>query len=90
MSKTKVLGKRTKQPKKSAGKSLRKPITNSGELHPRRKRRARPGAVALREIRKFQKSSDLLLRKLPFQRLVRSITYDEETEGGLGHTDIRF
>jgi histone H3 len=29
--------------------------------------------VALREIRKYQKSTDLLIRKLPFQRLVREI-----------------
>jgi histone H3 len=35
--------------------------------------RYRPGTVALREIRKYQKSTDLLLRKLPFQRLVREI-----------------
>ena len=28
----------------------------------------------MREIRKFQKSTDLLIRKLPFQRLVREIT----------------
>ena len=32
-----------------------------------------PGTVALREIRKYQKSTELLLRKLPFQRLVREI-----------------
>lgn len=35
--------------------------------------RFKPGTVALREIRKFQKSTDLLIRKLPFQRLVREI-----------------
>ena len=35
--------------------------------------RFRPGTVALREIRKFQKSTELLIRKLPFQRLVREI-----------------
>ena len=35
--------------------------------------RFRPGTVALREIRKYQKSSDLLVKKLPFQRLVREI-----------------
>lgn len=29
-----------------------------------------PGTVALREIRKYQKSTELLIRKLPFQRLV--------------------
>ena len=36
-------------------------------------RRYKPGLVALREIRKLQKSTDLLLRKLPFQRLVKDI-----------------
>ena len=30
----------------------------------------RPGTVALREIRRYQKSTELLIRKLPFQRLV--------------------
>ena len=33
----------------------------------------RPGTVALREIRKYQKSTDLLIRKLPFQRLAREL-----------------
>lgn len=37
----------------------------------RKKPRYRPGTVALREIRKYQKSTDLLLRKLPFARIVR-------------------
>jgi histone H3 len=36
--------------------------------------RYRPGTVALREIRRFQKTTDLLIRKAPFQRLVREIT----------------
>lgn len=38
-----------------------------------RKHRYRPGVVALREIRKYQKSTNLLIRKLPFMRLVREI-----------------
>ena len=42
----------------------------------RRKRRFRPGTVALREIRTYQKSTELLIRKIPFQRLVRQIVYD--------------
>ncbi|MDC0366876.1 NFYB/HAP3 family transcription factor subunit [bacterium] len=37
----------------------------------KQKRRLRPGTRALREIRRFQKSTDLLLRRLPFQRSVR-------------------
>ena len=35
--------------------------------------RYRPGTVALREIRRFQKTTELLIRKAPFQRLVREI-----------------
>lgn len=39
---------------------------------PRKPFRYRPGTRALKEIRKFQKSTDLLVRKLPFARLVRA------------------
>ena len=39
----------------------------------RKPRRWRSGTVALREIRKCQKSTELLIRKLPFQRLLREI-----------------
>ena len=42
----------------------------------RKPHRYRPGTVALREIRKYQKSTDLLIRKLPFSRLVREIAED--------------
>ena len=38
-----------------------------------------PGVIALREIRHYQKSSALLIRNLPFQRLVREITQDFKT-----------
>jgi len=38
-----------------------------------RKPKYRPGELALREIRKYQKSTELLIRKLPFQRVVREI-----------------
>lgn len=40
----------------------------------------RPGTVALREIRKFQKSTELLIGKMPFQRLVREIAQDFKTD----------
>ena len=56
---------------KAARKSA--PNTTGGVKKPHR---FRPGTVALREIRKFQKSTDLLLRKAPFQRLVREISQD--------------
>jgi histone H3 len=42
----------------------------------KRPHRYRPGTVALRQIRKYQKTTDLLIRKLPFQRLVREIAQD--------------
>ncbi|CAG7730179.1 unnamed protein product [Allacma fusca] len=42
--------------------------------------RYRPGTVALREIRRYQKSTELLIRKLPFQRLVREIAQDYKHE----------
>ena len=41
----------------------------------RKPRRFRPGTVALREIMRYQKSTELLIRKLPFQRLVREVVY---------------
>ena len=53
-----------KQAKKAA------PVAAGGVKKPHR---FRPGTVALREIRRFQKSTELLIRKLPFQRLVREI-----------------
>ena len=42
--------------------------------------RLRPGTLALREIRKYQRSTELLLRKAPFQRLVRSIAHEFRPE----------
>jgi histone H3 len=42
--------------------------------------RYRPGTVALREIRRFQKSTELLMRKLPFSRLVREIAQDFKSD----------
>ena len=46
----------------------------------KRVHRFRPGTVALREIRKFQKSTELLIRKLPFQRLVREIAQEYKSD----------
>jgi len=43
----------------------------SGPSQPRRQRKARPGVAALREIRFYQRSTENLLPKKPFQRLVR-------------------
>ena len=40
--------------------------------------RFRPGTVALKEIRRYQKSTELFIRKLPFQRLVQEIAGDHK------------
>nr|XP_033503564.1 histone H3-like centromeric protein A isoform X1 [Epinephelus lanceolatus]XP_033503565.1 histone H3-like centromeric protein A isoform X1 [Epinephelus lanceolatus] len=50
----------------------RREVSKEPPLTPR-KRRFRPGTKALMEIRKYQKSTDLLLRKGPFSRLVREV-----------------
>jgi histone H3 len=63
-----------------ATKAARKANPSIGGLK-KKPHRYRPGTVALREIRKYQKSTDLLIRKIPFQRLVREITQDFNTNG---------
>ena len=42
--------------------------------------RYRPGTVALREIRKYKTSTELLIRKRPFARLVREIAQDYKSD----------
>lgn len=46
----------------------------------KRQHRYKPGTVALREIRRYQKGHDLLIRKLPFQRLVRELAQDFKSD----------
>ena len=58
----KLIGDGKKSKKHGTGK-VRKPY------------RYRPGTVALRQIQKYQKSTELLIRKIPFQRLVREVVY---------------
>ncbi len=71
-----------KAPRKPlASKSARKSAPSTGSI--KKPHRYRPGTVALREIRRYQKSTELLLRKLPFQRLVREIAQDF-------HSDLKF
>ena len=68
-----------KAPRKQlAVKAARKTAPVVGGV--RRPHRYRPGTVALREIRKYQKSTELLIRKLPFQRLVRELACDFMTD----------
>ncbi|KAJ7856982.1 histone-fold-containing protein [Mycena olivaceomarginata] len=77
---------RTKQTARQStgGKAPRKQLMNkSGKSATgavKKPHRFRPGTVALRQIRKYQKSTELLIRKLPFQRLVREISQDFKTD----------
>jgi histone H3/H4 len=70
--------------KLSSGKSYPPTAKVSGgsdDERPKKKaHRFRPGTVALREIRRYQKSTELLIRKLPFQRLVREISQDYKSD----------
>ena len=68
-----------KSPRRYIGnKTARKSAPISRKL--KKPHRFRPGTVALREIRKYQKSTELLIRKLPFQRLVREISQNYKSE----------
>jgi histone H3 len=58
-------------------KPAEKPAETGGIKKPHR---FRAGTVALREIRRYQKSTELLIRRLPFQRLVREVAQDFKTD----------
>lgn len=81
MARTKTTARKSqiKKPRKQmvARKTAAKTKTSGGVKKPHK---YRPGTVALREIRKYQKSTDLLLRKLPFQRIVKSIAQESKQE----------
>ena len=85
MARTKQTARRStggKAPRKQlATKAAKKKAPSTGGV--KKPHRYRPGTVALREIRRYQKSGELLIRKLPFQRLVREISQDFKS-------DIRF
>jgi histone H3 len=64
-----------KAPRKELARAAaRKSAPSTGGV--KKPHRFRPGTVALREIRRYQKSTELLIRKLPFQRLVREVAQD--------------
>ncbi|KAL8413860.1 hypothetical protein RB594_005193 [Gaeumannomyces avenae] len=68
-----------KAPRKQlASKAARKSAPSTGGV--KKPHRYKPGTVALREIRRYQKSTELLIRKLPFQRLVREIAQDFKSD----------
>ena len=70
------------QTRKNAAKAAAAAQKNLGNFQTgglKKPMRYRPGTVALREIRRYQKTTELLIRKLPFSRLVREIAQDFKT-----------
>lgn len=62
-----------KKPRQVCKKTIRREA-----LVPLKTHRFKQGTVALRQIRRYQKSHELLLRRLPFIRLVREIAQEED------------
>ena len=68
-----------KAPRKQiASKAARKTAPSMGGI--KKPHRYRPGTVALREIKRYQKSTELLIRKLPFQRVVREVAQEYKSD----------
>ena len=63
-----------------ANQAQRKNLGNLRTGGVKKPMRWRPGTVALREIRRYQKTTELLIRKLPFNRLVREVAQDFKTD----------
>ena len=80
--------------KKALEEAARKAAAKKGEAARKaggvKKRRFRSGTVALKQIRQYQKSTELLIRKLPFQRVVREIANDIKIVPGHMIGKIRF
>ncbi|EGN96296.1 hypothetical protein SERLA73DRAFT_185971 [Serpula lacrymans var. lacrymans S7.3] len=67
-----------KESRKKTGRLM--PKTTMSSQGVKKPHRFRPGTVALREIRRYQKTTELLIRKLPFQRLVRELAQEIKSE----------
>jgi histone H3 len=91
MARTKQQARKSRNPRKSqiarksaGGKAPRsQPARWNGPASgtkAKKQHRYRPGTVALREIRKYQKTTELLIRRAPFQRLVREIAQEFKTD----------
>ena len=70
--------KREEKRKKAAARMAKKSGQKAPKGGVKKHYRYWPGTVALKQIRRYQKSTELLIRKLPFQRLVREIASDSE------------
>ena len=74
MARTKHTARKDEVGKKRSAFAKKQPRSQSGKSSAQHQpHRYWPGTVALREVQKYQKSTELLIRKLPFQRLVHEI-----------------
>lgn len=60
---------------------FRKKQLHTFEDHEKKRRRRKPGTVAIRQIKYYQKTTDLLIRLLPFERLVKEIADNLSIDG---------
>ena len=73
-----LVEKREEKRKKAAARMAKKSGQKAPKGGVKKRYRYRPGTVALKQIRQYQKTTELLIRKLPFQWLVREIARDSE------------
>ena len=74
MARTKRTARKDEVGKKRSAFVKKQPKSQTGQASAQQQpHRYWPGTVVLREIRRYQKSTELLIRKLPFQHLVRKI-----------------
>lgn len=78
MPKSKVAAKAkaaTKMPTKHKdSKAIKKTAPAEGGMKDKRRKGFKPGTVTLREVKRYQKTVNMLLPRAPFQRLVKEIT----------------
>merc|ERR1712194_33365 len=76
MARTKAMAKKATNLAKGKGlikeKPAKKRVPKDGD-EPKKQRRNRPGTLALREIRRYQRKTDLVIKRAPFQRVVRDL-----------------
>lgn len=74
-----------KAPRKQLSAKSSRKTSGSAPSSGAKKLRYRPGSVALKEIRRYQKSTEFLIRRLPFQRACRAVVRENNNAA-----DVRF
>ncbi|CAL2052542.1 unnamed protein product [Caenorhabditis brenneri] len=72
MARTKSIPKQRGNP---IAKSSKKNIVKKNTQGPVKKQRFRPGATALRDIRQYEQSTEPIIRKMPFRRIIQEIAH---------------